>query len=202
MTFYSRAREGAHLISEGNGRISRAQGLAAVFAVAMFRPGLLVMKAGASFVPYDGSAKLEGVVYGYADENRGFAFTSRLAEVKGALIPWRKSAPTVFTSPVDAVNVSPAGNLSVNGTVVAVADGATPDSVAAAIRASVPGITASIYDGNFRIVSISGGDITIAGDAGVLADLGLTAGVIRGATAAELKAADIAALSALDIVVR
>lgn len=201
MTFYSRAREGAHLISEGNGRISRAQGLAAAVAVALMAPGVLVQKGPQGFVPYDGTAKLEGVVYGYADENRGFAYTSRLAEVKGGLIQWRKTAATVVTGAA-AQNVSPAGNLSVNGVVLAIADGATPAAVAAQVSASAAGVSASVVAGALRLVLASGEDITLAGDAGVLADLGLAAGVTHGASAADLRAADTAALSALDIVVR
>lgn len=199
MTFYSRRREGAHIIRDLS--LSRAQGFAAAAAAALFEPGLLVSKGPQGFVPYDGSAKLAGLVYGYADENRRFAFTSRVAEVKGGEIPWRKSAPTVVLGAA-AQNVSPAGNLSVNGTVLAIADGATPDAVAAAISGSAAGVTASVVDGKLRLVRSSGGNVTIAGDAGVLADLGLTAGVTAGKTPAELKAADIEALSALDIVVR
>ncbi|GBU19005.1 MULTISPECIES: hypothetical protein [unclassified Methylobacterium] len=201
MTFYSRRREGAHLISEGNGRISRAQGFADAAVAALFGPGLLVSKGPKGFVPYDGSAKLEGVVYGYADENLRFAFTSRLAEVKGGLLQWRQSAPTVVTGSA-AQNVSPAGNLSVNGTVLAIADGATPAAVAAQISGSAAGVSASVVDGKLRLVRASGGSVTVAGDAGVLADLGLVAGVTPGATPAQLRAADTAALSALDIVVR
>lgn len=199
MTFYSKRREGAHIIRDFG--LSRAQGFAAAAAAALFEPGLQVMKTPQGYVPYDGSVKLAGLVYGYADENRRFALTSRLAEVKGGEIPWRKSQPTVVLGAA-AQNVSPAGNLSVNGTVLAIADGATPGAVADAITASAAGVSATVVTGKLRLVRASGGDVTIAGDAGVLADLGLTAGVTAGKTPAELKAADIEALSALDIVVR
>lgn len=199
MTFYSKRREGAHIIRDLG--LSRSQGFAAAAAAALFEPGLLVSKGPQGYVPYDGSAKLAGLVYGYADENRRFAFTARVAEVKGGEIPWRKSQPTVVLGAAAQV-VSPAGNLSVNGTVVAIADATTPEAVAAAVSAAVAGVSASVVDGKLRLVRASGGDLTIAGDAGVLADLGLAAGVTPGKSAAQLRAEDTEALAALDIVVR
>lgn len=201
MTFYSRPREGAHLISEGNGRISRESGVAAPAWRERFRPGLLVQEAPPGYVQYDGSGPLKGVVYGYADENGLFARTARVAEVKGARLVWRKSAPTVVDGGA-AQAVSPAGNLSLNGNVLAIADGASPAEVVVAINGAAIGVSAFVVGGRLRLVRASGGDLTIAGDAGVLADLGLAAGVTPGKTAAQLRAEDTAALEALQIVVR
>lgn len=205
MTFYSGPREGAHVLHEARGLRSREQGVAAPSAIAAMRPGLLVQSADGSFsglTKWDGTGKLKGVVYGFANQFGEVALDARDAELKGDRLVFRTSAPTVFTGDNAAVNVSPAGNLSVNGTVVAIADGATPAAVAAAVSAQVAGVTASVVDLKLRFVLASGGDLTVAGDAGVLADLGLTAGTVHGKSAAVVKAEDLAALASLGLVVR
>ncbi|WP_375453453.1 flagellin hook IN motif-containing protein [uncultured Methylobacterium sp.] len=201
MTFYSRAREGAHLISEAKGTRSREQGIAAPAFINLLAPAVMIMAAAGKFVAYDGSSPLKGLTYGYADENGLFAYDARDVEVKGDRVAWRQSAPTVLLGGAGGP-VSPAGNLSVNGVVVAIADGTALAAVATAITGAVLGVSASVVDGKLRIVRASGGDIVIAGDAGVLSDLGLTAGTTFGATKAALRAADTAALEALGIIVR
>ena len=93
---------------------------------------------------------------------------------------WSTSWPAVTGTTTAAVNTS--GNLTINGQTVAVSEGAL-SVVAASInnaRGNIHGVGAKIINGSLAIFADSnaGGDgsVVIAGDAGVLTALGLTAG--------------------------
>lgn len=86
-TYTRRAREGAHLLSEGNFNISRESGVAADAAAAAIGPGKLVMKDGTpagTYVLWDRAhpETLAGVAFGYCGAGNAFAYTARSAEVK------------------------------------------------------------------------------------------------------------------------
>jgi len=101
-TFTRRAREGAHLISEGNFNISRESGVATPAAAPAIGPGKLVMKAadGVSFKLWDrtSASTLEGVAFGYCGANGGFAYTARLAEVKAGYVDLGSTEAEILAS--------------------------------------------------------------------------------------------------------
>ncbi|MEL6061852.1 MULTISPECIES: hypothetical protein [unclassified Methylobacterium] len=200
-TYTRRRREGVHLISEAPFTYSRESGLVDPAAVALMRPGKLVQKGPNGLVVYDGTA-LAGVCYGYPDGIGGIAYTARNTELKGGYLDFRQPGPTTVTGAAGAA-IATAGNLSIDGTVIAISANETLAAVAAAIDAAVPSITATVVNGNaLQLVSSVGGDIVIAGDAAVLNELGLTAGTTHGDTVESLRAADVAALAAQGQIVR
>ncbi|MCG5509635.1 head decoration protein [Ectothiorhodospira lacustris] len=104
------AHNGAFLVSEGNGTISRET----ITALADMLPGTVLASNGAGFLPLDpeaddGSEIAAGVLFGHATEGDQAVAVVRLAEVRGSDLIW----PEGITGPEKAQAVADLGALSI-----------------------------------------------------------------------------------------
>lgn len=94
---------------------------------------------------------------------------------------WHNGASTVTVASTAAVVTTDAGNININGDVVAITAPTPPlnsleQAVADINAAGVPNIVASESNGFLVLTNTAGEDIVISGDAGTLSDLNLVAG--------------------------
>lgn len=202
MPFQIGPRPFAALAAEANGNLSREGGNVDPAVASQITANMLLGDGPNGLVPYDGVLPLKGVSLVYPNELGRISYAAREAELKGWEIVYRTTGPLAVTGAYIAAD-SVAGNLTLNGVNVAITAKMHLRAIVQAITASGAGVTATLVGGDrIRLVADAGGPLVIAGDAGVVTELGFVAGPVAPSTQAQIVADDNAALADLGLRVR